>query len=396
MARSRTVSDTRVDRGAKTAARTGVSLAALLLVTACSEGGLDLDLRPASTGSTTEAAQRAAAPRPMPDNRGVISYPTYQVVVANPGETPIAVGTRLGVDGAELARHNGLPANVALRGGEAIVLPVRVAEPSPATGAIATGPILPASSVDVTTLAGAAIERADGVRASTTLAPTGDEPQRHRVGAGETAFSIARAYGVAVADLADWNGLGPDLALREGQFLLIPPASTRVAAIEPRVTEPGRGSVAPTPPSAAKPLPKPEPVVAVAPPAQPALETTRTAASDTARLRLPVQGRIARGYQKGTSDGVGFAATAGADVVAAEAGTVAAITRDTDQVPIIVVRHEGNLLTVYAGVEGVSVKKGDRVARGQKLGTVRAGNPPILHFEVREGFESVDPMPYIS
>lgn len=377
---------------------TSASLGALFLVAACSEGGLDLDFRSPSSGDTTEAAQRAVAPRPLPDNRGVISYPTYQIVVANPGETVADVGTRLGIDGNELARHNGLPANVTLRGGEAIVLPVRVAEPSPATGAIATGPIMPAGQVDVTTLAGNAIERADGARGAAVLAPRGEEPQRHRVGAGETAFTIARAYDVPVASLADWNGLGPDLAVREGQFLLIPPAPTRVAALEPQVRRPGEGSVAPAPPSASRPLPKPAPgfAAAASPPPAPKLEATRTEASDTTQLRLPVQGRIARGYEKGKSDGVGFAAEAGADVVAADSGTVAAITRDTDQVPIIVVRHAGNLLTVYAGVENVTVEKGDSVARGQKIGTVRAGDPPILHFEVREGFESVDPMPYIS
>ena len=384
MARSRTV------------LKTGASLAALLLASACSEGGLDLDLRPAATGDTTEAAQRAVAPRPLPDNRGVISYPSYQVVVANRGETVADVATRLGIDGRELASYNGLPANVALRGGESIVLPVRVAEPSPATGAIATGPIRPAGEVDVTTLAGAAIERADGSRGIAAIAPSGEEPQRHRVGASETAFSIARAYDVSVASLADWNGLGPDLRVREGQFLLIPPATTRVAAVEPRVARPGQRSTAPAPPSAAKPLPRPAAEEVAAQPASPALDDTRTEVSDTAQLRMPVQGRIARSYEKGKSDGIGFATSTGAEVVAADTGTVAAITRDTDQVPIIVVRHAGDLLTVYAGVEGVTVEKGDSVARGQKLGTVRAGDPPLLHFEVRKGFESVDPMPFLS
>ncbi|MEO1239926.1 MAG: LysM domain-containing protein, partial [Pseudomonadota bacterium] len=185
--------------------RASASLAALVALSACSEGGFDLDLRRDTTLNTSQAAARAVAPRPLPDNRGVISYPTYQVVVANPGETVTDVATRLGLDGAELARYNGLPANVALRGGEAIVLPTRVAEPSPATGAIATGPIQPASAVDIQTLAGDAIDRADAPSAADRLAPTGREPQRHRVGPGETAFSIARAYGVPVSSLADWN-----------------------------------------------------------------------------------------------------------------------------------------------------------------------------------------------
>ena len=51
--------------------------------------------------------------------------------------------------------------------------------------------------------------------------------------------------------------------------------------------------------------------------------------------------------------------------------------------------------TVYAGVDAVTVEKGDRVARGQQIAKVRAADPSFLHFEVREGFESVDPLPYL-
>ena len=42
----------------------------------------------------------------------------------------------------------------------------------------------------------------------------GGEPSRHRVRPGETAFSIARSYDIPVSELAEWNGLGPDLAPR--------------------------------------------------------------------------------------------------------------------------------------------------------------------------------------
>ena len=80
---------------------------------------------------------------------------------------------------------------------------------------------------------------------------------------------------------------------------------------------------------------------------------------------------------------------------AAAAGTVAAITTDTEQVPILVIRHDNNLLTVYANIDAISVARGDRVTRGQTIAQVRRGDPSFLHFEVREGFDSVDPMPYL-
>ena len=64
---------------------------------------------------------------------------------------------------------------------------------------------------------------------------------------------------------------------------------------------------------------------------------------------------------------IDIAADAGTPVNAAADGTVAAITRDTDQVPILVLRHADNMLTVYAGVDNVKVQKGDTVKRGQPL-----------------------------
>ncbi|MDN3712631.1 M23 family metallopeptidase [Paracoccus cavernae] len=81
-------------------------------------------------------------------------------------------------------------------------------------------------------------------------------------------------------------------------------------------------------------------------------------------------------------------------MTAAGSGTVAAITRDVDNVPIIVVRHDGNLMTVYAGLDNVAVNKGDKVSTGTTLG--RARNQGIVHFEVRDGFESVDPEKYLN
>jgi murein DD-endopeptidase MepM/ murein hydrolase activator NlpD len=109
-------------------------------------------------------------------------------------------------------------------------------------------------------------------------------------------------------------------------------------------------------------------------------------------LAMPADGAVIRAYQKGRYDGIGIGAAAGSPVRAAAEGTVAAITRDTEQVPIVVIRHADNLLTVYANVDGITVAKDARVTRGQQIGKVRAGNPPFLHFEVRRGGDSVDPM----
>ena len=367
--------------------RVTLALGGALALAGCDGAGFgdfDFDLRgTAGQLDTSDAVRASVGSAPRPDERGVISYPGYQVAVARRGDTVSTVAARVGLPANELSRHNALPMNVVLRDGEILALPRRVSEPGPG------GP----GALDVIDVASGAIDRAEGVPGR----PGGDEPRRHQVAPGETAFSIARRYNVPVETLADWNGLGANLQLRVGQFLLIPTRAAAQESIEvAAVSTPGVGSATPLPPSSADALPTEDVKPAAAAPKPKPLDDRQTAASDNARLRMPVQGRIVRPFAKGKNEGIGISASAGASVVAADGGTVAAITRDTDQVPILVLRHADNLLTVYAGVDEVSVKKGDKVKRGQKIAVVRSATPPFLHFEVREGFDSVDPAPYLN
>lgn len=378
-------------------ARMATAVAALLALTACSSApDLDWDLR--SRGDTTQAARSATANRPAADPRGVISYPDYQVAVAQRGDTVASVAGRLGLSADELARMNALKPTDPLRAGELLVLPTRVASGAvPVTGSN-VGVVVGGGPVDVSSIATTALDRVGGAQPAAAPAPTGSGPLRHKVLRGETAFTIARLYNVSAKALAEWNGLGPDLGVREGQTLLIPTITGAAPDPEPVPTPPGAGSPTPEPPSASKPLPDediaPAAEATEGKPASPDLGEDRTSASSS-QLAMPVSGSILRGYSKGKNDGIDIAASAGTPVKAAADGTVAAITKDTDQVPIIVIRHADNLLTVYAGVDGLKVKKGDKVSRGQAIAAIRAGNPSFLHFEVRRGVDSLDPTDFL-
>lgn len=381
--------------------------AALLAVSACS--GFDPDLRDRTGGFGTAAAvQGPVPPRPQPDARGVISYPTYQVVVARRGDTVDSVAARVGLPVEEIARFNGVEPGMSLRDGEIVALPRRVSEPPGGFAGGITAGTLPAAgggAVDVTALAGSAIDRAGGQPGSTTPAGTiapprgSSEPARHQVVRGETAYSIARLYGISVRALADWNGLGPDLEVREGAYLIIPQAGAPAPAGQPL---PGEGSPTPEPPSAAAPLPPVDETGAAEAPASPDLGAERTDASARARLAMPVSGSIIRAYKAGENEGIDISATSGADVTAAAAGTVAAVTRSTDNVSIVILRHDGGafgfsepLLTVYANLEGITVERGASVARGQTIGKVRAASPAFIRFEVRRGFDTLDPSEFL-
>ncbi|WP_435258769.1 peptidoglycan DD-metalloendopeptidase family protein [Thioclava sp. FR2] len=376
------------------------SIAAL---SACTPTGLDWDLRGGGGAlDTSNAALQATARRPAPDSRGVISYPGYQVVVARRGDTVGSVAARIGLTPDDLARYNALMPTDPLREGEILALPRRIEDGGRVQGLPATGATIGAApgAVDVSAIATTALDRVGTPTppAATTTPRTASEPVRHQVRRGETAFSIARLYNVSAKALGEWNGLGTDLAVREGQYLIIPVANAPAPVGAAAASAPGAGSPTPVPPSATKPLPAEKTTPAAEKPkeapASPNLGSQQTSAS-ASKMQMPVAGAIIRPYAKGKNDGIDISAPAGTAVKAANAGTVAAITKDTEQTPIIVIRHDGNILTVYAGVDAITVKKGDTVSRGQTIAKVRAGTPSFLHFEVRRGVDSTDPMPFL-
>ena len=149
---------------------------------------------------------------------------------------------RVGLTSAELASFNGRATSDVLRDGEVLALPRRVTAGD-------------GGGTDIASIARGAIDEAEpGRTAAAPEVQPGTEPVRHRVGRGETAYSIARLYGVSVRALAEWNGLGPDLAVRENQYLLIPIVLEESAS---EGTQAPGTSIAPPPPSAAEPLPDP-------------------------------------------------------------------------------------------------------------------------------------------
>ncbi|MEX0968868.1 MAG: peptidoglycan DD-metalloendopeptidase family protein [Paracoccaceae bacterium] len=332
-------------------------------VSALALGGCDggFDLGAASDVFRSDPIAVPSIDRQTPDARGVITYETYQVVVARPGDTISSLASRVGVSADALARHNGLPLTYSPNDGEVLALPVNVG------GAVVTGPSGWSEDIAVS-----AIEGAGGASGSVGR-PT--DPIRHRVESGETAYSIARQYNVSVTALASWNGLGPDLAVRPGQQLIIPVPDTSTTATTTTTTPPPASTTTTTTP----------------PPAA----TTPPAASGTARFAQPVDGTVARAYSD-SNEGIDYSARAGAEVRAAAAGSIALISNSTGGLgTIVLVRHDDNFMTVYARVTGVRVTQGQAVSAGQVIATVAPAENPTLHFEVRRGNSAVDPAPYM-
>jgi lipoprotein NlpD len=260
----------------------------------------NLDFR----GNAISGARVETAPRPEPDANGLITYETYQVVVARRGDTVAQVAGRVGLTAAELAELQRRGATDVLREGEVLAMPRRV------------GPRRAAAPTSPRSRAAPSTRPMPAARGGGPQVQPGVEPVRHRVGRGETAYSIARLYGVSVRSLAEWNGLGPDLAVRENQYLIIPIVLEGEAG--PGTQAPG-DSIAPPPPSAGEPLPDPI-ETAPLPPATGGGPTPPAPApghpqpepepEPTSRFQRPVEGPILRAFSS-ANEGIDISAATG-------------------------------------------------------------------------------------
>ena len=371
-------------------------LTILWALSACENSSLsnfDFDFR-GNSFDTSDAALQATQSRPKANELGIISYPTYQIAVARRDDTIESMAERLGQNPGELARYNGLAEGERLRNGEVLALP--------RTGSRGGQYLESSDEIEETTLSKDinVLELADnalkvaGGSANNQLDRTSSDaknlmdPIKHNVVRGETVFTISRLYNISVRSLADWNGLDSDYTLREGQILIIPLVDKKATKnTQKEIDE----SAVPTPPSSKKPQPRNVNTQEFS-----KSTDTKMSVPENGKMAYPLEGLVIREYSKNINDGIDFTARAGTKVVAADTGLVATVTEDINQIAIVVLKHPGNILTVYANLTNIKVSTNQNVNRGDILGEIPDGDPPYLHFEIREGFESVDPLEYLN
>lgn len=200
----------------------------------------------------------------------------------------------------------------------------------------------------------------------------------HVVKPGETLYRIAKGYGVPVEELMDVNDLTDPRQLTVGMELFVPGAA-RATELPPAS---GAGAAATA-------------QLEEAPPPR----ADRAGAAP--RLRWPVQGVLYSRYgvrQGQRHDGIDIAAPEGTAVGAAGPGVVLYAGVQSGYGSIVILRHEGGLLTLYAHASALLVHQGDQVAAGQPIARVgHSGRTtgPHLHFEVREGTRPRNPLSYL-
>jgi len=130
---------------------------------------------------------------------------------------------------------------------------------------------------------------------------------------------------------------------------------------------------------------------------------SRSLARSTADFQWPLRMvQVTSPYgQRGQEyhEGIDLRASYGTPVYASQTGVVLyADSKIRGYGKMVVLRHFGKIATIYAHNSKLLVRRGDRIRQGQKIaisgksGHVRGAH---LHFEIRRGLGSLDPMGYL-
>lgn len=103
-----------------------------------------------------------------------------------------------------------------------------------------------------------------------------------------------------------------------------------------------------------------------------------------------------------THEGIDFMAAAGTDVMSVFEGTVKSVETDSYNGTTVVIEHKDGFESVYKLLDGVSLKAGDKVTKGQVIGKVsdsalaEIASGAHLHLELYKNGEKINPADYMT
>ena len=141
-------------------------------------------------------------------------------------------------------------------------------------------------------------------------------------------------------------------------------------------------------------------------------DATKKSSTPAFTIDAPVKGKIIKAFmmdklafnktlkQWATHNGIDIQAEEGEAVKAALSGTIETVYNDQLYGGVVILAHDNDRKTVYAGVTAdEKIKEGAKVNAGQALGVLKTPNfeeylGPHLHFELIEGTNNLDPTKY--
>lgn len=203
----------------------------------------------------------------------------------------------------------------------------------------------------------------------------------HRIKKGETLYSISRLYKSEVDKLKEINNIPDETKLKEGDYIFIPDvqAPLQDTAVLSKENDPGSDSSVKKIDSAGNGSVK----------------------KSSSKFIWPAKGVVTStfGVRWGSKhEGIDIGCPEGTEVFAAGSGKVIFSGERGGYGLVIIIQHDGDLITIYAHnsknlvEQGAEVKQGEKIALSGKTGRATG---PHLHFEVRQGIKPVDPVEYL-
>jgi len=191
----------------------------------------------------------------------------------------------------------------------------------------------------------------------------------HTVKDGETGFGIAMDYGVPWSAIAQASGVDSKAPVKVGQELVIPTVARTSTVAAPTTATTTDAAVEP-------PAPK---------------------------YAWPVSGRVRRAFDGSSGedkhDGIDVMAARGTAARASAAGKVIFAGQGPEEYGLTVILfHGGKWTTTYSFLDKITVKDGDDVRAGERIGLVGdtgLATEPQLHFEIRRNRAPLDPTKFL-
>jgi lipoprotein NlpD len=203
----------------------------------------------------------------------------------------------------------------------------------------------------------------------------------HVVRAGENLYRIGKAYNVGHEELARINKLRHPDQIRAGQKIFVPGASRQLPV---EVIAPGN--------------------LATEAGLETAQGTLTRSPSEQALDQIfiwPISGDVNSPFgPRGDSfhDGIDIAAPQGTPIRAIDAGEVIYSGHLRGYGNMVIIRHAGGFVSVYAHNEKNLAGEGQHVSRGEtiaRVGSTGRVSGPHLHFEIRRNNKAEDPLNYM-
>ena len=318
----------------------------------------------------------------MEGQSGLVSFGSYSVFIAQGDKTVAEIAKFLGINKNILSEYNGMSDFFKPENGTVLALPLSYNMPKSS---------IPSFNFNND-------EKNTDKEIEKNFSDKLDDDLIHIVKRNETVFKISRVYNISVQSIVERNNLPSDFQIYEDQRLKIP--IYRQSAEEEKelsaLIDFQDTSVLKSPERPSDTLTKENNQISL----EESPSATKQSSFKEFNFFSPMIGDIVKKFNISNNgirnEGIDIKSNPDSPVYSIYDGIVMLVSKSSgDKLNVLIIKHDGDLLSIYAGLKSVQYQKGERVKKGWRIGLVNDVNN-ILHFELRKGNTPLDPETFLA